>query len=225
MLIGGAAVTEARFAAREPVAAIGLDSMRAPRVSAADMAKTGSAEQPVIGVIPGKIITDHLRRTLPLQGDMVLPDATQDVAKVVVVARHGHNRNIARGFVHGFGLASGAIASSVGHDSHNICAVGMDDDDLACAVNRLSEIGGGFVVASGGAVRAEIALPIAGLMSTLAHEELSPLLHALREAARGLGCRLAEPFLQVAFLPLPVIPHLKITDRGMVDVDRMAFVD
>lgn len=225
VLIGGAAVTEARFAAREPVAAIGLDSMRAPRVSAADMAKTGSAEQPVIGVIPGKIITEHLRRTLPLQGDMVLPDATQDVAKVVVVARHGHNRNIARGFVHGFGLASGAIASSVGHDSHNICAVGMDDADLACAVNRLSEIGGGFVVASGGAVRAEIALPITGLMSTLAHEELSPLLHVLREAARGLGCRLAEPFLQVAFLPLPVIPHLKITDRGMVDVDRVAFVD
>ncbi len=225
VLIGGAAVTEARFAAREAVAAIGLDSMRAPRVSAVDIAKTGSAEQPVIGVIPGKIITEHLRRTLPLQGDTVLPDATQDVAKVVVVARHGHNRNIARGFVHGFSLAGGAIASSVGHDSHNICAVGMDDDDIALAVNRLGEIGGGFVVASGGAVRAEIALPIAGLMSTLAHEELAPLLHALREAARGLGCRLAEPFLQVAFLPLPVIPHLKITDRGMVDVDRMAFVD
>ncbi|MCX7372641.1 MAG: adenine deaminase [Alphaproteobacteria bacterium] len=225
VLIGGATVTEARFAAREPVAAIGLDSMRAPRVSAADIAKTGSAEQPVIGVIPGKIITEHLRRRLPVQGDTVLPDAAQDVAKVVVVARHGHNRNIAHGFVHGFSLAGGAIASSVGHDSHNICAVGMDDDDIALAVNRLGEIGGGFVVASGGAVRAEIALPIAGLMSTLAHEELAPLLHALREAARGLGCRLAEPFLQVAFLPLPVIPHLKITARGMVDVDRMAFVD
>ncbi len=225
VLIGGAPVTEHRFAARPPVAPIGLDSMRAPHISAADMAKTGAADQPVIGVIPGKIITEHLRRTLPVRDGLVLPDAAQDVAKVVVVARHGHNRNIARGFVRGFGLARGAIASSVGHDSHNICAVGMDDADVALAVNRLGEIGGGFVVASDGLVLAEIALPIAGLMSDLPQEELAPLLVALREAARGLGCALAEPFLQVAFLPLPVIPHLKITDRGMVDVDRMAFVD
>jgi len=224
VLIGGAPVTEERFAARAPVAPIGLDSMRAPRVTAADMALRGGATQPVIGVIPGKIITEYLHRELPLRDGLVLPDAALDVAKVVVVARHGHNRNIGRGFVHGFGLARGAIASSVGHDSHNICALGMDDSDIALAVNRLGEIGGGFVVAADGAVLAEIALPIAGLMSERAHEELAPQLLALREAARGLGCTLAEPFLQVAFLPLPVIPHLKITDRGMADVDRMALL-
>jgi adenine deaminase len=141
-----------------------------------------------------------------------------------VVARHGHNGNIGRGFVRGFGLARGAIASSVGHDSHNVCVVGMDDTDMAQAVNRLGEIGGGFVVASGGAVLAELPLPIAGLMSDRPQEEVGRALLPLRAAARALGCGLEEPFLQVAFLPLPVIPHLKITDRGMVDVDRMAFV-
>jgi adenine deaminase len=143
---------------------------------------------------------------------------------VAVVARHGANRNIGRGFVRGFGLKRGAIASSVGHDSHNICVVGADDGDMAAAVNRLLEIQGGFVVASDGTVRAELPLPIAGLMSDRPFGDVRDALYPLREAARALGVTLPEPFLQVAFLPLPVIPHLKITDRGLVDVDRMALV-
>ncbi len=220
----GRVVDEALFAARVPVAPVGLDSMRAPRVTAADFVLRGVASQPVIGVIPGKIITEHLRLDLPVLDGVVLPDARVDVAKVCVVARHGHNGNIGRGFVRGFGLARGAIASSVGHDSHNICVVGMEDADMALAVNRLGEIGGGFVVAAGGAVLAELPLPIAGLISDLPQEDVARALLPLRAAAQALGCGLEEPFLQVAFLPLPVIPHLKITDRGMVDVDRMAFV-
>ena len=125
----------------------------------------------------------------------------------------------------GFGLKRGAIASSVGHDSHNITVVGADDGDMAVAVNRLGEIEGGFVVVEGGRVLAEIALPIAGLMSLMPFDGIRSALVTLRAAARSLGVVLQEPFLQVAFLPLPVIPHLKITDRGLVDVDRFALVD
>jgi adenine deaminase len=141
-----------------------------------------------------------------------------------VVARHGRNRNIGRAFVTGFGLKRGAIASSVGHDSHNICVVGADDADMAVAVNRLIALQGGFVVAESGAVRAELALPIAGLMAATPFEAVREALLPLRAAARSLGCTLAEPFLQVAFLPLPVIPHLKVTDFGLFDVDRFELV-
>ena len=121
-------------------------------------------------------------------------------------------------------MKRGAIASSVGHDSHNICVVGADEADMAVAVNRLIEIEGGFAVAQGGQVRAEMALPLAGLMSLLSFEEVHHKLIPLRAAAKALGVGLEEPFLQVAFLPLPVIPHLKITDMGMVDVDRFELV-
>jgi len=112
----------------------------------------------------------------------------------------------------------------VGHDSHNICVVGVKDADMAAAVNRLREIQGGFAVVEDGAVLSELALPIAGLMSDRPYEEVRDALYPLREAAARLGVTLREPFLQVAFLPLPVIPHLKITDYGLVDVNRMELV-
>src|SRR5690606_3991052 len=134
------------------------------------------------------------------------------------------NGNIARSFAKGFGLKRGAIASSVGHDSHNITVVGATDEDMATAVNRLIELGGGFVVADGGRAVAELALPIAGLMSLLSFEAVADKLRILREAAYGLGCTLPEPFLQVSFLALPVIPHVKLTDKGLFDVDRFDFV-
>jgi adenine deaminase len=141
-----------------------------------------------------------------------------------VIERHGKNGNVGRGFVTGFGLTRGAIASSVGHDSHNITVVGANDADMAVAVNRLIALGGGFVVAEDGQVTAELALPLAGLISLLPFETVAEKLHLLRDAARVLGCTLPEPFLQVAFLALPVIPHLKITDKGIFDVDRFALI-
>ena len=225
VISAGREVDDALFAARAPVAPVGLDSMRAARVEAADLRVGGGATRPVIGIVPGRIITEHLTATLPTQDGAVLPDASADIAKVCVVARHGHNDNRASGFVRGFGLTRGAIASSVGHDSHNACAVGMDDADMAIALNRLGAIGGGFVVVADGAVLGELALPIGGLMSDRPFEAVAHDLEALRAAAVSLGGSLAEPFLQLAFLTLPVIPHLKITDRGLVDVDRMALLD
>ena len=147
-----------------------------------------------------------------------------DVIKVAVIERHGINGNIGRSFVKGFGLKRGAIASSVGHDSHNITVVGVTDEDMALAVNRLIEIGGGFAVACEGEILADLALPIAGLMSLEPFEIVTEHLEHLRQAAKALDCALPEPFLQVAFLALPVIPHLKMTDNGLFDVDAFDFV-
>jgi adenine deaminase len=219
VLSAGRLVEEALFAARSVTPPPGRGSVRAEPVSAADLAvPVPAGETPVIGVVPGRIITEHRRLTLS-----AVPDLAQDVAMVAVVARHG-TRSIGRGLVQGFGLRHGAIASSVGHDSHNLCVVGADPDSMARAIGRLIDLQGGFVVADESGILAELALPIAGLMSDLPFEAVRDALPPLREAARRLGCTLPEPFLQVAFLPLPVIPHLKITDRGLVDVDRMVIL-
>lgn len=226
----GRMVDAALFAGRPAIAPIGRGSLRARRVTAADFAAPGSGPStPVIGVVPGKIITQRHDLFLPYSGGERRIDRDQDVIKVAVVERHGRAAPGARGigvaFVTGFGLRRGAIASSVGHDSHNITVVGADESDMAVAVNRLGEIEGGFVVVEGGRVLAELALPLAGLMSQMPFDAIRQSLVTLRAAARGLGVVLPEPFLQVAFLPLPVIPHLKITDRGLVDVDRFALID
>jgi adenine deaminase len=218
---GGVEVTEAAFAARATTAPVARNSVKAPRVSAADFRTAGNrAETPVIGILPGKIITPHLTFDIvPEDGDK-RPDLTRDLMKIAVIERHGKNGNRATGFVQGFGMQRGAIASTVCHDHHNIAVVGADYADMALAANRLGEIEGGFVVTCGREVLAELALPVAGLMSLLSFEEVRDRLVALRAAARSLGVVLEEPFLQLAFLALPVIPHLKITDHGMVDVDR-----
>ncbi|MBN8939945.1 MAG: adenine deaminase [Rhizobiales bacterium] len=222
---GGIPVDDAAYQGRRPVAPVGLDSMKARVVGPGDFRIPATDPgASVIGIIPGKIITQHLRMTLPVKDGAMGVDLDQDAVKVAVVARHGINDNIGRGFVHGFGMKRGAIASSVGHDSHNICVVGVDEADMAIAVNRLVAIRGGFVVVEGGTVRAELPLPIAGLMSDRPFEDLIRPLQELRAAAKALGVVLQEPFLQVAFLPLPVIPHLKISDRGMVDVDRFDLI-
>jgi adenine deaminase len=225
VISGGRLVNDVLFETRAQTAPVGRHSVKATKVSAADFAARGAGPSAsVIGVISGKIITQHLRMSLPYAKGERQVDLAQDAVKVAVVARHGVNRNIAVAFVHGFGMRRGAIASSVGHDCHNICVVGANEADMAIAVNRLIEIEGGFAVCEGGEVRAEIALPVAGLMSLGTHEEVRARLVPLRAAAKALGVVLQEPFLQVAFLPLPVIPHLKITDKGLVDVDRFELI-
>src|SRR5207253_576122 len=155
----------------------------------------------MIGVAPGRVVTDSVRKNVPAAYGYRTADPANDVARVAVIERHGKNGNIGRGFVTGFGLQRGAIASSVGHDSHNICVVGVDDADMAVAVNRIREMRGGFAVAANDTVLAELALPLAGLMSLEPFEAARSGLLALRGSARELGCTLPEPFLQVAFLP------------------------
>ena len=226
VISAGRLVNDALFAGRDILPPVGLQSVKlAGTISAKDMEISGSGvERPVMGIIPGQIITEFLRCDLPERNGCVMGDIGADVAKVCVVARHGHNENIGRGFVKGFGLKQGALASSVGHDSHNICVVGTDDADMALAVNRLSETGGGFIAVRDGEIVAELCLPVAGLMSDGTFEQVRDDLIVLRKASKEMGVSLEEPFLQLAFLPLPVIPHLKITDIGMIDVKTMEFV-
>jgi adenine deaminase len=225
VISAGRLVEEIDFAAHAGPPPIGLDSMKLPPVREADfLTPTAGPGGPVIGIIPGKIVTEHLTISLPYVNGHRLVDLDNDVLKIAVLARHGKNQNIGRGFVKGFGFTAGAIASSVGHDSHNVCVTGASDADMALAVNRVIALGGGFVAVMNGVVLGEMAFPVAGLISLKPYAQVRAELLALRAAVRGMGCRLAEPFLQLAFLPLPVIPHLKITDFGMVDVDRFELI-
>ncbi|QMU59440.1 MAG: adenine deaminase [Boseongicola sp.] len=221
----GRLVDEAAFMGREELPIVGRNSVKAPRVGPADFRTTGNREDTdVIGIIEGKILTEHLHENIAIVDGDKRPDSARDLARIAVVERHGKNGNIAAGFVRGFGMKAGAIASTVCHDHHNIACVGVSYDDMALAANRLSEIEGGFVVTCDGEVLAELALPMAGLMSLEPFEFVRDRLVELRDAARSLGVTLEEPFLQLAFLALPVIPALKITDRGMVDVTKFEII-
>ena len=225
VLAGGRVVDEAAFAARPTLTPIGRGSVRAPRVAATDFRCSGNrSETDVIGILEGKIITRHLREEITPENGDKRPDPARDLMRIAVIERHGKNGNIATGFVQGFGITRGAIAGTVCHDHHNIAVVGADYDDMALAANRLSDIEGGFVVAQGGRILAELPLPVAGLMSLEPFETVRDRLETLRAAAKSLGVTLEEPFLQLAFLALPVIPALKITDRGMVDVERFEII-
>lgn len=222
---GGVLADAAAFAARGALPDIGRRSVKAPKVTAADFRSPANRDlTDVIGIIEGKIITDHRRIAISVADGDKRPDVARDLMRIAVIERHGVNGNIATGFVQGFGLQRGAIASTVCHDHHNIAVVGADYADMALAVARLGQIEGGFVVVADGQVLAELALPVAGLMSLDPFETVRDRLHALRAAAQSLGVTLREPFLQLAFLCLPVIPALKITDRGMVDVVRFEII-
>jgi adenine deaminase len=226
VLCGGVVADKAAFDARAIVPPVGRASVKAPVVHATDFRHGGNnPDTPVIGIIEGKIITEHLTETVPSADGDKAPDVSRDLIRIAVVERHGVNGNIATGFVKGFGLKRGAIASTVCHDHHNIAVVGADYADMAIAANRLSEIEGGFVVVQDGQVTAELALPVAGLMSLDPFETVRDQLIDLRAAAQSLGVTLEEPFLQLAFLALPVIPALKITDRGMVDVRKFELIN
>lgn len=223
----GRVVDDALFASRppEPDFSAFRNSVRRSTVSAADFKVfSKSASTPVIGVTEGTLITQKLEMQLPFNGreKRILPE--QDVAKVAVLERYGKNGNISHGFVKGFGMKAGAIASSVGHDSHNLCVVGVSDEDMALAVNSLIESQGGFAVAVNGKLLERMPLPIGGLLSDLRYEEVAVHLKKLHEAALETDCTLHDPFLQLAFLPLPVIPFLRLTDRGLVDVVKFDFI-
>jgi adenine deaminase len=170
----------------------------------------------VIGVLEGKIITEHRVRDSGQRG----------VAKLSVLERYGRGSKPANGYVEGFGEHfQGAIASSVGHDSHNLIVVGKESSDMRTALAALIRSGGGFCVVREGKILAELALPLGGLMSHQEPAVLKRSLLALRKATQEIGCELHEPFLQLAFLSLPVIPSLKLTDQGLVDVNQFKIID
>jgi adenine deaminase len=184
----------------------------------------GGSSARVIGIVPGQIVTDSLVEEPVLHAGEALADAESGLAKIAVIERHLGTGRVGLGFVRGFDLVRGAIASTVAHDAHNVVVVGMNDASMAAAVRRLANRGGGIVVVDGAEVLAELPLPVAGLLSDAPLDEVVAASRAVIEAARSLGCRLDSPFQHLAFLALSVIPSLKITDRGLVDVDRFELV-
>ncbi len=178
----------------------------------------------VIGLVPGQIVTDALVEEPTVAGGFAVADPGRDLAKIAVIERHLGTGRIGLGFVRGFELERGALASSVAHDAHNIVVVGVDDGDMARAVQRVRELGGGIVAIADRGVQAELPLPVAGLLSDAPLADVLAASRACAEAAEWLGCRLEAPFQALAFLALSVIPSLKITDRGLVDVDRFELV-
>jgi len=153
----------------------------------------------------------------------VLADPENDLLKLAVIERHKATGNVGLGLVTGLGLRDGAIGSSVAHDSHNIIIAGVRDEDMQCALNRIIEMQGGFVVVAHGKIIAELPLPIAGILSDLSAEEVVGRMRVLHSATKRLGCTVKDPFTALSFLALPVIPELKLTDRGLVDVLKFEF--
>jgi adenine deaminase len=178
----------------------------------------------VIGVVPDQIVTDALVEEPTVVDGRIVADRERDLAKIAVVERHLATGRIGLGLVRGFGLRAGALASTIAHDAHNIVVVGMSDADMHHAVLRLAELGGGIVVVGEGKVLAELPLPVAGLLSDRPLGEVVVATRACVAAARELGCEVPSPFQSLAFLALSVIPSLKITDRGLVDVERFELV-
>jgi adenine deaminase len=179
----------------------------------------------VIGLIPDQIATAALVEEPTVENGLAVADPARDLAKVAVLERHLGTGRIGLGFVRGFGLQRGAFAATLSHDAHNVVVVGADDWAMARAVGRLSELGGGIVVVEEQGVRAELPLPVAGLLSDRPLAEVLEASRAINAAAQALGVTFPAPFQMLAFLALSVIPALKITDRGLVDVDRFELVD
>jgi adenine deaminase len=178
----------------------------------------------VIGLVPGQIVTGSLVEEPTVRTGEAIADPARDLAKIAVIERHLATGRIGLGFVRGFGLQRGALASTVAHDAHNVVVVGMSDAAMAFAVRRLANLGGGIVAVDGSEVVAELPLPVAGLLSDEPLAEVVSRSRALVAAARELGCTVEAPFQLLAFLALSVIPSLKLTDRGLVDVDRFELV-
>jgi adenine deaminase len=178
----------------------------------------------VIGLIPDQIITEQLVEELPALSGELLADPERDISKLAVIERHLATGNVGLGFVKGLGLQRGAIASTVAHDHHNIVVAGADDKSMFMAMQAIVATRGGMAVADGDTVLAQLPLPIAGLMSDQPIETVRRQMDELLAAARQLGSSLHNPFMALSFLSLPVIPSLKLTDRGLVDVDKFQLV-
>ncbi|NIM52610.1 MAG: adenine deaminase [Gemmatimonadales bacterium] len=178
----------------------------------------------VIGVIPDQIVTTHVELDVPVQDGMAVPDPSRDLLKMAVIERHGRSGNVGLGFVTGVGLQRGAIAGTVAHDHHNLVVIGADDRSMLTAARAVADAGGGQAVADGDEVLALLPLPIAGLMSELPIEAVRDRMADLIAAAQRLGSKLHDPFMAMSFLALEVIPSLKLTDQGLVDVEKFEVV-
>jgi adenine deaminase len=179
----------------------------------------------VIGIVEDQLLTTASVEDVSVEDGVAVADPDRDLLRLNVIERHRATGNVGMGFVRGFGLRRGAMASSVANDCHNLVVVAADDEDGMVAARAVADMGGGIAVAAGGELHATIALPLAGLMADREPEVVADELDAVTDAVRRLGCTVPAPFMAMSFVALPVIPHLKLTDRGLVDVDAFAFTD
>ena len=194
----------------------------------ASLAVPACAKIRVIGLRPGQLLTDHLILQPQLEDGYCVADVSRDLMKLAVIERHGRSAagdpGLGVGFVQGFGLRAGALGSTVGHDSHNVTVVGASDSDMVLAARTLEGLGGGVCAVLDGEVLAVLSLPIAGLMADVPAQDVVEGYRAVLAAADRLSAGPGDPFMPLSFCPLTVIPHLKLGDRGLVDVDRFARV-
>lgn len=195
-------------------------SLRIPAPDSGDR----SVRVRVIGVIPDQVLTEQRVEELPVRDGEVVADPERDILKLAVIERHRGTGNVGLGFVRGLELRRGALAESVGHDAHNLIVAGGDDVSMMTAARAVAQMGGGIAVAVGEQVLATVPLPIAGLMSDQPVETVRFQVDNLTRSARSLGTSLPDPLMTLSFLPLEVIPALKLTDQGLVDGERFAFV-
>lgn len=178
----------------------------------------------VIGVNKNSLITERFIMKPKIQDGFVVPDVSRDILKIVVVERHKATGNVGVGFIKGFKLKEGAIASTIAHDHHNIISVGTNDKDILLSISILESYGGGISIAKNGKVLQILPLPFGGLMSDRSAKEVDEDYQKLLYFSKKLGCTLDDPFMSLSFMALPVIPHLKITDLGLVDTDNFKII-
>jgi adenine deaminase len=173
-----------------------------------------------IGVIEGQVITEHRVESVAQDDGLAVVDLERDILKMAVIERYKGTGNVGLGFIHGFGLQAGALAASVAHDHHNIVVIGVDDQSMLTAARAVSEMGGGLVAANLDQVLAGLQLPIGGLMSDRSIEDVREAMDTLLINSAALGSELHDPFMAMSFMALEVIPALKLTDQGLVDVEQ-----
>ena len=188
-------------------------------------ANAKKAKVRVIGAKPTSLLKDALEAELDVVDGVIMPNAAEDVLRIACVERYGKGGSIGKSFIKGFGISKGAIATSVGHDHHNITVVGSDADDMAAAVNRIKELNGGLVIAEDGKVKYELPLPICGLLTDLSGEESALILKKMQEDLQAKGCEMGSPYMTLAFITLIFIPFYGITDKGLVDVINGKVID
>jgi adenine deaminase len=224
---------DGKMVAEDGYLTAGLESFSAPKRESMHIGRIGlqsfsitaeSSIARVIGIVPEQIVTRSLQLQPKICDGKICSCTQRDILKMAVVERHKATGNIGLGLVQGFGLRCGAIATSVAHDSHNIAVVGVDDVDMLAAVQAIKEMGGGLVAAKNGQVKARLSLPVAGLLSEMHMRDVADGIDECADSAHDLGCKLKDPFMTLSFLCLPVIPELKLTDRGLVDVKAFRFV-
>jgi adenine deaminase len=179
----------------------------------------------VIGANATSLLTDDLEADLEVKDGIVQADVERDILNIACVERYGKGGSIGRSFIKGFGISKGAIATSMGHDHHNITVVGSNGEDMAAAVNRIQELQGGLVITENGKVKYELPLPICGLVSDKDGVECAAILKQMQEDLSAKGCQMQSPFMTLAFITLIFIPMYGITDKGLVDVLQGKLVD